>query len=752
MTERIDIVISERGARTVNRSIRDIGTGAEATARRINLLRSALGLIGGAAVIQTFGRLADSFTLIQNRLRLVTTGTENLAEVTDRLFGISNRTRVGFEETGELYARLAQATKDLGTSQEDLLQFTESLNQAVILSGASAQEAQAGILQLSQGLASGALRGDELRSVLEQLPAVADVIARSLGVTRGELRQLGTDGEITAEVVLNAFREAAEGLDRDFATTVPTIGQAFTVLRNNVLQAVGAFDAATGASAAFASAILTIANNIPTVINVIQTIVQLIGVQLARIAIPAAIVAFRALTAAIAANPLGLLLTVIATAISALIAFSDQLNQAGGAFRQLATTVQAVVQLISSGFQQIFAALQAVFPPLQQFESVWPAIAAAANNAILLIVEGFDILVAAGAGAVEAIVAAWNNLPGAFIEIATAAIEGAVRVVQAGVNQIIGLINSIPFVDGAVGEVNFSGITDALSGLRESTGSPLATGFSEGFDAQRGQITERLEGIRQTIEATNRLRDTEQELQTTLRGTIDEVENLNTANQNSVAASGAAADALGSGGGGLGGAARSAAKDVEDLAETVDESSNFMQSALETTFNAASSALSNFVRTGEFDFEQFTRSLLADLTQLAANQLLQQLLGGGGGGGGGGIFGGLFGGGGGLFGGGGGLFGGLGGLFGFNNGGSILIGGQGGIDNNLLSINNRPVARVSRGETIDVNPRGQGGGNNRPVTVNFAVTTPTGEIPLQTQNQLAAKAVLALNTADRRNN
>src|SRR5690606_2602352 len=98
----------------------------------------------------------------------VTTGTENLTTVTSRLFDVANRTRSSFEGTANLYARVALATKELGIGQQELLTFTERVNQAIILSGASAQEAQAGLIQLSQGLASGALRGDELRSVLEQ--------------------------------------------------------------------------------------------------------------------------------------------------------------------------------------------------------------------------------------------------------------------------------------------------------------------------------------------------------------------------------------------------------------------------------------------------------------------------------------------------------------------------------------------------------------------------------------------------------
>ena len=153
----------------IGRQLTGVGVVAERTRGRVSLLTSAVAAIGGVYAIGRLAAIADGYTNIQNRLRLLTDDQVELAEVTARLFEISNRTRSSFEGTAELYARLGLSARDLGVSQEDLLNFTESLNQAIVLSGASGVEAQAGLIQFSQGLASGALRGDELRSVLEQL-------------------------------------------------------------------------------------------------------------------------------------------------------------------------------------------------------------------------------------------------------------------------------------------------------------------------------------------------------------------------------------------------------------------------------------------------------------------------------------------------------------------------------------------------------------------------------------------------------
>ncbi len=253
---RIDIVADPSKAvsasKTVERSLGQVENRADS-------LRSAIGrafaFVGAVVSVREILSAADAYQNVQNRLRLVTDGTEELASATEQLLGVANRTRSSFQSTAELYTRLSLSARELGRSQEELLQFTESLNQAVILSGASAQEASAGIIQLSQGIASGALRGDELRSVLEQLPAVADVIADHLSVTRGELRKMGEQGRISADIILDAFRDARVELGDKFAKTVPTLSQAFQQFKNEALALVGATDQATGSFQGLAAAI-----------------------------------------------------------------------------------------------------------------------------------------------------------------------------------------------------------------------------------------------------------------------------------------------------------------------------------------------------------------------------------------------------------------------------------------------------------------------------------------------------------------
>ncbi len=270
---RINVIIdpssAKAGSRVVEKELVRIGDTAD---RVRTTLARAFKIIGIAKAIQEVGDLADAYIRLQNRLRVVVDGNAALEVTTQRLLDVSNRSRSSFEATAELYSRVALATKTLGTSQTELLGITESINKAIILSGASAKEANNGLIQLSQGIAANRLGGDELRSILEQLPVVADVIARELKITRGELKALGAEGGITGEVVIRAFRNAREEIEGKFAKTIPTVGQGFQILRNNLLVVVGEFDKAVGASRALSAALVFLANNLKTIVQLLLTL------------------------------------------------------------------------------------------------------------------------------------------------------------------------------------------------------------------------------------------------------------------------------------------------------------------------------------------------------------------------------------------------------------------------------------------------------------------------------------------------
>lgn len=272
VTETVTIAFVENGARVIKRKIDEIGVAANNATRGIFLLKRALFVLGGAGVVNSLIKMTDALTNMENRLRLTSTSTANLEAVQSKLFESANRSRSAVEATADVYNRIALSARGLGVSQQQVINVTETLQKAAILSGASAQEANAALVQLGQGLASDRLSGDELRSVLEQLPLVADVIVDYLNktgqfgtVTRGTLRKLGSEGKLTADIVFKAIEAAQSGVDTLFAQTNPTIEQAFNVARNNILKFIDDFDDATGASAKLANLIIIVSQNLDLV-------------------------------------------------------------------------------------------------------------------------------------------------------------------------------------------------------------------------------------------------------------------------------------------------------------------------------------------------------------------------------------------------------------------------------------------------------------------------------------------------------
>jgi tape measure domain-containing protein len=251
---RIEVQFVEVGTGRLVSSFRTISRASDGASRSIGFLQQSLTALGAAAALRYIYNQIDAFTNLQNRLRLVTKDQRELVAIYDKLFEVSQRTRTSIETNADLFNRLATSTAQLKLTYRELIDLTETLNKLVQVGGYTAREAEAGLIQLSQGLSSGALRADELRSVIEQLPGVADAFAKELGITRGSLRTLGAQGKITSEVMIRALRNVRQEAEDKFAKALITPSQAMTQLENSVINFIGRLDAATGTSRSFASA------------------------------------------------------------------------------------------------------------------------------------------------------------------------------------------------------------------------------------------------------------------------------------------------------------------------------------------------------------------------------------------------------------------------------------------------------------------------------------------------------------------
>lgn len=204
---------------------------------------ASIGAIAGAVI-----KAADAYTLIDSRLRLVSSSAGEAAHAQSELYKVAQDTRQSFPELADTYARIARSSAELGLSQSRLIGISATLSQAMAVSGGSAESARAAMMQLGQGFASGTLRGEELNSVMEQTPRVAQAIAEGLGVTIGELRRLGAAGELTSEKIIGALEKSAPAVAEEFRKMTPTIASSFTTLGNSAANFIDKLNDATKAS------------------------------------------------------------------------------------------------------------------------------------------------------------------------------------------------------------------------------------------------------------------------------------------------------------------------------------------------------------------------------------------------------------------------------------------------------------------------------------------------------------------------
>lgn len=235
---------------------------SDSVSKSLRLVGTALATLGIGLSVQSVTRYADAWQNATNQLKTVQKDTENLADTQSLLMSVANESRVGFETTANLYTRLSRSTESLNLTQTELIDLTETINKSFAVSGASATEASNAIIQLSQGLAAGALRGEEFNSVSEQSPILMQAIADSLKMTRGELRAFAAEGGITAEIVVKALQQSADGIDETFGKMTATFEQSMTVARNNLLEYVGSSEVVQRVTGSMGGAIVALSNNL----------------------------------------------------------------------------------------------------------------------------------------------------------------------------------------------------------------------------------------------------------------------------------------------------------------------------------------------------------------------------------------------------------------------------------------------------------------------------------------------------------
>lgn len=408
-----------------------------------------------------------------------------LSQLTD----IAMRSRSGLDGTVDLYTGLRRATEQLEPSQAQLLRVVENVNKAFAVSGASTQMQQAGVMQLSQALGSGALQGDELRSIRENAPLLAKAIADSLNVPIAKLKELGAEGKLTSDVVFKALLTMTQNVEQQFGTTKATIEQSLNNLKTAVTRYFGELDQANGISQGLAQGIGLLAQNV----DAVGRVAAAAGVAMLAAFGPAVLGG----VAALVSGPAGII-----AAGAAIALFSDKITPIAGELASLAdyaTSAFAMIKeaggaawdsvsaMVSSAAQTIVSTLSGA---ATDAATAFSGLADAIKSVLNFVIGAF---VAAGG----AIVAAWNGVGPAIAEGIFNAMNAVVKMVNEALQKIASGINAVTGFVGMtpIAAPQFGGIENAYAGAGKAAGKAFSDAFSAVGKDYIGDVGKNIDGI-----------------------------------------------------------------------------------------------------------------------------------------------------------------------------------------------------------------------------------------------------------------
>lgn len=227
---------AERQARAAAKAQKEYNQSMETgTGSADRLTASVKRLVGGYIGMQSVKgllQMSDSLVSTTARLDSINDDLQTTAQLNSMIFQSANRARGSYAEMSAMVSKLGLLAGDAFGSTQEIVAFAEQLNKQMAISGTSTMEGQAAMLQLTQAMASGVLRGEELNSILEQTPMIAQTIANYLGVNVGQMREMASEGAITADIVKNAMFAAAEETNAKFEEMPMTWGQVWTKFQN----------------------------------------------------------------------------------------------------------------------------------------------------------------------------------------------------------------------------------------------------------------------------------------------------------------------------------------------------------------------------------------------------------------------------------------------------------------------------------------------------------------------------------------
>lgn len=421
-------------------------------------LSGLTGLLAGLASVgfaKSMLDTADAVQAINSQVRQVVSSEGEYLAVQRQLLDTANHTRASLESTASLYVSTSRALKDYGYTQQEILKFTEATNNAMTIGGVGAQQQAAALMQLSQALGSGVLQGDEFKSIAEAAPILLDTIAEYMGKSRAEIKKLGSEGKLTADVIFKAISGASEKFGEQAAKMPMTMGQALTVFSNNWQSMVSKLLNDSGAMSGIAAIIKLIADNLTLVVPIVAGFSA---------AVAAAVAPTLALNLALLANPFGIIAVSIGTVIGLIAKFGDEIDVFGGGWSNLSDVIRAVWQIITETIGEAVGTVKSWFDGLTGWlnESVggWSSLFERVMSVISSAIGAYvNIYINTFATGWMLIKEAANNMPQFFANLGKTIGNVFISAIEWMINKAVGMINSmIDFANKAASMVGISGI------------------------------------------------------------------------------------------------------------------------------------------------------------------------------------------------------------------------------------------------------------------------------------------------------
>lgn len=469
---------------------RNASTGIVGYVKSLASLAAAFTALKGAL------NFANEYTVVNNKIKTVTDSVGQQETLLKRLYETSIQTSTGIDTVTQAFIRFDRPMAAMGKSQEETIRLITTINKELANTGATTTEAASAVLQLGQAFGSGLLQGDEFRSLAENMPTLLDAVAKAMGVTRGEVKKLGSDGKITSEVLLKALTDMQAKTDETYAKTQQTVPQAMQNIKTALTLAIGEMDKALGVTENLAKGLNFLAQNM----GYVGVAAAVLGVALLAVfgapllaALSAATGAVISFTVALTANPIGLIAVAIAGAIAYVIAFGDEIKVTEDGLVNLQDVAASVWSYIKEGFgvlgDYIVAAWDYVMGLVNENTTYWGDHFNNVGMDLLNVAKTVgNFLIGTFVGSYTVIKAAWNNFPAAMDILFTAVVNSAASAAEKVINSWqIGLravAAAATTVAPEIGNTLNAGLDKISIKLPRSTGT--AAGKALGEDINTG--------------------------------------------------------------------------------------------------------------------------------------------------------------------------------------------------------------------------------------------------------------------------